>query len=119
MIRGLGALVLLVLGLCLLSCSSGDDLVASATRGIEVGTSRANVIRLLSSRKISFETRAPVKNAPDYQKQLFEMEALESPIIYFFVSEPYGEAHTKTTRVIVVFDDQDLVARVLINETFL
>jgi hypothetical protein len=117
--RWIGVLIMLALGILLAGCKKQDDLVTRMTRGIEVGETRSNVADHLASREIEFEALPATENTSAFPRELIQKEAHDSPRIVFFISEPYGDTHTKTTRVIVVFNDQDLVTNVLLDVTYL
>lgn len=91
----------------------------AATEGITVGETRANVELLLKSRGIKFEFSPPLDDTSTLSAELIEEEALKSPTLFFFVSEPPVDAITKTTRVIVVLDQNDRVTRVMTKESHL
>lgn len=102
--------------MCSASCQRHGPAEA-ATEGIRVGETRASVEFLLKSRGIKFKFNPPVDDTSGLPAELIQEEALKSPTLTFFVSEPPVNAVTKTTRIIVVFDQGGHVVRVMTQES--
>jgi hypothetical protein len=103
--------------LVLAGCRQGP--VENALDAVKIGNSRIDVESKLQSRGIQFKFRPPLENLSATPKELIQEEALTSPTIVIFVAEPYDNLSTKTTRIIVVFDRNDLVSRVQTQESYL
>ncbi|MFD0325922.1 hypothetical protein [Lysobacter gummosus] len=102
----------------LASCQR-HELVEAATEGVRVGETRANVGLLLKSRGIKFKFSPPLADTSALPAELIQEEALESSTLTFFVSEPPVNAATKTTRIIVVLDQNGRVDRIMTKESYL
>lgn len=116
--RAINGLMLAFFSIYLASCQR-HGLVEAATEGIEVGQTRVSVETLLKTRNIKFKFHPPFDDVSQIPVEVVREEALKSPTLTFFVSEPPVDAITKTTRIIVVFDQNGRVARVMTNESYL
>lgn len=114
--RAINGLLLAFLIVYSASCQRHGPAEA-ATEGIRVGATRASVELLLKSRGIEFKFNSPLDDTSALPVELIQQEALESPTLTFFVSEPPVNAITKTTRIIVVFDQSGRVDRVMTQDT--
>lgn len=108
-----------VLFIVYLAACQRHGAVEAATEGITVGETRANVELLLKSRGIEFKFRPPLDDTSTFPAELIEEEGLDSPTLVFFISEPPVDAIAKTTRIIVVLDQDGRVDRVMTNESYL
>ncbi|QQP96611.1 hypothetical protein [Lysobacter enzymogenes] len=116
--RAINGLLLVFFSIYSASCQRHGPAEA-ATEGIRVGETRANVERLLKGRGIKFEFSPPMADTSALPTEMVQEEALESSTLVFFVSEPPVDAITKTTRIIVAFDQNGRVDRILTKESYL
>jgi len=116
--RAVNGFLLLLFSVYLAACQK-HGAVEAATEGITVGETRANVELLLKSRGMDFKFIPPLEDTSAVPAELIQEEALKSPTLVFFVSEPPVDAITKTTRIIVVLDQDGRVDRVMTNESYL
>ncbi|WP_144436308.1 hypothetical protein [Lysobacter antibioticus] len=114
--RAINGLLLAFFSIYSASCQR-QGLAEAATEGIRVGETRANVELLLKGRGIKFKPNPPLADTSALPAELIQEEALESPTLTFFVSEPPVNAVTKTTRIIVVFDQNGRVYRIMTKES--
>jgi hypothetical protein len=116
--RAINGLLLAFFSICSASCQR-HGLAEAATEGIDIGETRSSVELLLKSRDIKFKFSPPLDDTSALPVEMVQEEALKSPTITFFVSEPPVNAVTKTTRIIIVFDHDGRVARVMTKESYL
>lgn len=114
--RAIHGLLLAFFSISSASCQRHGPAEA-AIEGIRVGETRASVELLLKSRGMEFTFNAPLSDTSALPAELIQEEALTSPTLTFFVSEPPVDAITKITRIIVVFDRDGHVARVMAKES--
>ncbi|MGH8082301.1 MAG: hypothetical protein ACREP7_17125 [Lysobacter sp.] len=114
--RAINGLLLAFFSIYSASCQR-HGLAEAATEGVRVGETRANVELLLKDRGIKFKFSPPLADTSAMPAELIQEEALDSSTLTFFVSEPPVNAITKTTRIIVVFDQNDCVDRIMTNES--
>jgi hypothetical protein len=114
--RAINGLLLAFLIVYSASCQRHGSAEA-ATEGVRVGQTRVSVELLLKTRGIEFKFNLPLDDTSALPVELIQEEALKSPTLTFFVSEPPVNAITKTTRVIVVFDENGHVVRVMTKES--
>lgn len=114
--RAINGLLLVFFSIYSTSCQRHGPAEA-AVEGIKVGETRANVEPLLKSRGIKFKFSPPLADTSALPTEMIQEEALESSTLTFFVSEPPVNAITKTTRIIVVFDQNGRVDRIMKKES--
>ncbi|UJB18477.1 MULTISPECIES: hypothetical protein [Lysobacter] len=114
--RAINGLLLAFFSIYSASCQRHGPAEA-ATEGIRVGETRANVELLLKDRGIKFKSSPPLADTSTFPTEMIQEEALESSTLTFFVFEPPVNAITKITRVIVVFDQNGRVDRILTKES--
>ena len=104
--------ILFLLVLCIFSVScQKKDLAENLSEEILLDMSKSQVEQVLKNHEIKFKYNAPQQNISQIPIDIVQEEELNSPNIVFFVSEQPTNAVTKTTRFIIVFDQNNRVQR--------